>query len=149
MISNRLLGITLLSVVVAVASCTDVGPRVHPFPCPEIEPDAAVEVTGLYRYASGIFDLSGTITFEQSASGVAVTDTTYDTGKDRALIGPGRLQGNRLDLVLIPRNGDTDYTANVSLVFTPGVPRFCLLEFSDTNGDKSGLASYIGERQQP
>ena len=115
-----------------------------PILCPAVDPGTAVTASGVYRYASGEFALSGTITFSQEGARVQVTDTSYDTGRDRSLIGAATLAGNRLDITLTPKNGDTNYTADVSFVFYSGGRRFCLLGFSDTNGDTGREGSYLG-----
>ena len=114
--------------------------------CAAPDPDATLPAAGVFRYASPDFTLSGTITFVQQGTRVTVTDTTYDTGRDRALIGTTELQGNRLDITLTPKNGDTNYRAEVSLTFSDAGRRFCLLGFSDTNDDTGGEGSYVGTR---
>jgi len=116
--------------------------------CPAVDPQASVEATGVYRYLSYEFALRGTITFEQQPGqrAVSVTDTSYDNAMDRALAGMATLQGNRLDITLAPRNGDTNYSAQVMFVFSDGGSRFCLLGFSDTNGDTGGIGSYLGSQ---
>jgi hypothetical protein len=106
----------------------------------------APNVSGTFRYASAIYGLSGTIRFEQDGSRVRVTDTTYDRGNDRALAGEAELLGNRLDIQLTPRNGDTNYSADVRFLFSASGSEFCLLGFEDTNGDVGGEGSYFGER---
>jgi hypothetical protein len=121
-----------------------------PFPCPTPDPAAVIDpaaLAGSYRYASGEFLLSGTITFAAGAEGLSVIRTSYDAGRDRSLAGPGRLAGNRVDLRLSPGNGDADYLAEVALLFTAGGRRFCMLEFADSNGDRGGPGSYFGERR--
>jgi hypothetical protein len=76
-----------------------------------------------------------------------VTDTTYDTGHDRALEGSGPWEGNRATVVLTPKNGDTDYSATVTFAFSADGRAFCLVAFSDTNGDRGGEGTYTGIRQ--
>jgi hypothetical protein len=51
-----------------------------------------------------------------------------------------------MDAVLVPKNGDTDYRADVSFEFSDGGRHFRLLGFSDTNGDSGGPDSYYGDR---
>ena len=112
---------------------------------PVIDAGASVVVNGTYRYASPIFALRGTIDFAQQGELVQVTDTRYDNApRDRSVVGTAALAGNRLDIRLVPKNGDTDYTANVSFVFTEGGRRFCVPQFSDTNGDTGGDGSFFG-----
>jgi hypothetical protein len=137
--------IAALFVAVFAAACPD-GDRAsgRDLGCPAIDGAAAITAAGVYRYVSAEFALSGTITFAQEGSLLRVTDTSYDTGNDRSLIGSAALAGNRLDIVLTPKNGDTNYTAQVSFVFSDGGRRFCLLGFSDTNGDTGQEASYLG-----
>lgn len=91
--------------------------------------------------------MRGTITFEQVDQTVTVVETTYENSDDRELIGTGNLVGNRLDMTLKPMNGDTDYSASVSFVFSNDAMMFCLLGFSDTNGDRGALGSYVGNRR--
>lgn len=109
----------------------------------------------MYRYAGGgtndltgiSFRLSGTITFESEAGMVRVVDTTYDfAGLRRLESDPAVMQGNRLRLLLRPKNGDEDYRADVEFLFTDEGNRFCVA-FSDTNNDMGPLGSFSGERQ--
>src|SRR5688572_7577888 len=121
-------------------------PRLEP--CAPADPDTSVAVDGIYDYHSPVFGLSGTITFAQEDDRVSVLETTYQPGDDaRSLVGEADLAGNRLDLTLVPANGDTDYTAEVSLIFEDGGQSFCLAEFSDTNDDVGGEGTYRGRRQ--
>jgi hypothetical protein len=131
-------------VLAAVAAAGCVGNEEAPIRCAAVDPQASIIAAGVYRYASPEFALSGTITFAQEGSLVRVTDTTYDRGSDRALAGGATLAGNRLDVELTPKNGDTNYTAQVQFVFSDGGRRFCLLGFSDTNGDTGQEGSYLG-----
>ncbi len=114
--------------------------------CPAVaDGGVTLAVNGVYRYASPLFELRGTISFAQQGEVVQVSDTSYDNApRDRSVVGMAPLAGNRLDVRLVPRNGDTDYTANVSFVFTEGGRRFCVREFSDTNGDTGGDGSFFG-----
>ncbi len=89
--------------------------------------------------------MSGTITFAQEGDTVRVVNTTYDFGSDRALEGEAQLQGNTLLITLVPRNGDTDYRADVTFVFSGDGDEFCV-SFSDTNGDAGELGSFVGVR---
>lgn len=125
------------------------GEPATPFPCATPDPAAQVEVNGAYRYSSSSsrYHLRGTITFAQAGSRVEVTDTHYDNARDRAVGGAADLLGNRYDVTMTPLNGDTNYTAQVSFVFGDGGKNFCLLGFTDTNGDTGGLASYFGFRE--
>jgi hypothetical protein len=54
------------------------------------------------------------------------------------------LVGNQLDLELVPENGDSDYSADVTLLFEDGGGAFCLSQFTDTNDDRGGEGSYRG-----
>lgn len=110
--------------------------------------EASIDVAGVYRYSSPTFQLAGTITLEQEGEVVRVVNTTYDFEDDRALMGEARLQGNLLDITLVPINGDTDYRANVRFTFSLDGDRFCV-EFSDTNGDSGEQGSYTGVRVGP
>ncbi len=47
---------------------------------------------------------------------------------------------------MVTENGDTNYTADVRFVFD-ATRRSILRGFSDTNGDRGGLGSYVGRRQ--
>ncbi len=116
--------------------------------CPAEDPIAQVDVAGTWRYSGAdIFKLRGTITFEQQGSQVRVTDTTYDNSGDRRLQSEFTpLQGNKLVIVLTPKNGDTDYRADVTFLFRPDGDRFCV-EFSDTNGDSGPMGTYTGFKQ--
>jgi hypothetical protein len=161
-----------LALAAALASgCIDDG-TAGPVRCPAADPAASVVANGRYRYASYQFTLRGSITFAQEAqpSGeqlVRVTDTTYDNANDRPLVGQATLQGNRLDIRLVPKAGNDagnhggndagddapigggrpDYDAQVSFVFYEAGARFCVLGFSDSNGDIGGSGSYFGQMQ--
>ena len=116
-------------------------------PCPQVDTQATMpDVAGVFRYA-GVrpFLLTGTITFEQDGSTVSVVDTTYDFTGDRRLEGTGNLIGNRLEVLLVPRNGDPDYSAQVTFVFSADGNTFCV-QYADTNGDSGDLGTYHGER---
>ncbi len=115
-------------------------------PCANSNPAASIDVSGLYRYsASDLFNLSGTIELAQEGQTVRVVNTTYDFGNDRALEGEGTLVGNTLAIQLVPRNGDTNYRADVQFVFGADGDEFCV-GFTDTNGDAGDNGSYIGRR---
>ncbi|HOB73395.1 MAG TPA: hypothetical protein PKG54_02615 [Phycisphaerae bacterium] len=115
-------------------------------PCPEENSAAVVNVAGVYRYfGTRPFLLIGTITFEQEGDLVRVTDTTYENSNDRRLMGEAVLQGNRLEIQLVPQNGDTNYRADVLFLFSEDGNEFCV-EFSDTNGDAGDLGTYRGTR---
>jgi hypothetical protein len=131
------------------SSCSSSGDDPVPIPqwdCEELGP-AVVNVEGTYRYASNVgYGLRGTITFVQSGTTVTCTGTTYDNANDRELEGQATIVGNRLDITLVPINGDTDYSAEVSFLFSPDGDQFCC-SFNDTNGDVGALGAYDGERQ--
>jgi hypothetical protein len=129
------------------AACTETEPVVLP-ECSPIDDAARPQVAGVFRYESRLFSLSGSIVFEQDGDLVRVVDTTYDQADDRALEGAALLEGNLLDVELSPRNGDPDYGARVRLVFEQGGERFCLLDFTDTNGDVGREGTYTGARNQ-
>lgn len=128
--------------IAAVASCDVVDSGL----CQPASPTATLDVSGTYAY-SGMppFNLSGTIVFEQEEDMVRVVNTTYDAGNNRALMGEAALEGNELQIALVPLNGDTDYRADVLFRFTIDGKRFCV-EFSDTNDDAGPLGSFIGQR---
>lgn len=115
-------------------------------PCESEDPDAAVTVAGTYGYTgfSAGF-MSGTITFEQDGNTVRVVETTYNGVPNREVVGAGELKGNRLDIQLTPSNGDMDYRADVTFIFSEDGESFCV-EFSDTNGDAGDLGSFTGTR---
>lgn len=120
--------------------------RGFPTTCPSEDPAAAIDVAGVFRYAGDrLGRLTGTITFEQEGNLVRVTDTTYDFSHDRRLQGEATLQGNGLTIQLLPKNGDTDYRANVVFLFNNDGSEFCVA-FADTNGDGGGLGIYRGWR---
>jgi hypothetical protein len=123
------------------ASCADTQPRAGPV-CANADAGVSVQASGTYRYFGA---LRGTITLEQTGTEVRVVNTTYDNAKDRPLLGGGTLVGNVLEARLVPENGDTDYQALVTFVFDEGGDSFCVA-FSDTNGDRGGLGTYIGQR---
>jgi hypothetical protein len=114
--------------------------------CPELDEEAAPAVAGTFHYESLVLGLSGTIVFEQDGQQVRVIDTTYDQDEARALVGEAPLTGNHLNVVLTPKNGDTDYSARVRLAFDAAGDEFCLLSFTDTNDDVGGEGYYTGSR---
>ncbi len=119
-------------------------PSSDPLPTP-------INVAGTFDFAGDTppNTMQGTITFEQTGDQVKVAGTTYSNTSDRELMGgPATITGNTLLIQLIPINGDTNYTATVTLVFSDDGSEFCV-EFNDTNGDLGGLGSYIGVRQTP
>lgn len=143
----RVTGVTVSVGLIGAMSCV-----VMPSgPCAEENAAATIDVSGVFRYGVGdlldlsVPTLSGTITFEQEGTTVRVVDTTYDLGLDRALEGTAELNGNKLVITLVPRNGDTDYRAEVTFVFSSDGGEFCVA-FSDTNGDAGGLGSFVGRR---
>lgn len=143
----QLLGAPFLSVgLLVLAACESTAP-VAPS-CPEIDAGTTADVSGTFRYSSPLFLLRGTIVFEQTGSTVHVVDTTYDNADDRRLEGEAKLVGNRLDIVLVPINGDTDYSARVDFAFSASGDSFCVVGFTDTNGDEGGQGSYSGVRMQ-
>lgn len=98
-------------------------------------PGIAVHVAGTYDWGFDIAELLfGTITFAQDGKTVTVTQTFHAAPGNRELTGQGRLEGNRLDVRMVPANGDTDYHADTSFLFSPDGERF-RTDFSDTNGD--------------
>lgn len=136
-----------LTLVLLLTACDDDPPPPEPaWACEEL-PAAVVDVTGTYRYTGtpGHF-LRGTITFVQTGTTVVCTGTTYDNANDRELEGTATIVGNRLDITLVPINGDLDYTAEVSFLFSPDGDEFCC-GYSDTNDDTGPLGSYNGVRQ--
>ena len=114
--------------------------------CVTFDASADVDVSGIFEY-SGVFQflLRGTITLEQEGATVRVTDTTYENAFDRALEGEGTLEGNRLGITLVPKNGETDYSAEVIFLFGEDGETFCV-EFDDTNGDAGPMGTYRGRR---
>ncbi len=135
----------LVAVTAGLGACTT-GSEPIVLTCDELDAGTTADVSGAFRYSSPLFHLSGTITFEQTGNTVQIVDTTYDTVDDRKLSGAGELQGNRLDVVLVPTNGDTDYSADVSFAFNAAGDSFCIVGFSDTNDDVGGAGSYRGRR---
>lgn len=140
---NRVL--PALALLLAACNSSD-DPAVAGWECEEL-PAAVVDVTGTYRYSgsTGYF-LRGTITFVQTGTTVVCTGTTYDNASDRQLEGMATIVGNRLDITLVPVNGDLDYEADVTFLFSPDGSEFCC-GFSDTNSDVGPLGSYLGVRQ--
>ncbi len=139
-----LVGVTA-GAALAMLSCT--GAPLTAETCPAEQPSASINVAGTYRYAGdSIFLLRGTITFVQEGELVHVTGVTYDNSGDRDLVSdPTRLEGNRLGMLLRPKNGDPDYRAIVTFIFTEDGDEFCV-EFNDTNGDAGPLGTYRGTR---
>ncbi len=121
---------------------------------PPENPEAVINVAGTFRYtgqgesATGAtFVLSGTITFEQQGNQVRISDSTYDFAGLRPVAGDfTELQGNRLVAVLTPINGDTDYVADVTFIFTADGNEFSV-GYQDTSGDHGELGSFRGVRQ--
>jgi hypothetical protein len=112
----------------------------------DIEEDLTqtVNVEGAYDWVFNFFTLEfGTITFAQDGATVTATHTFHAFPTNRELSGQAELEGNRLVMAMTPKNGDTDYTADVTLLFSSDGSRF-LADFADTNGD-AGRA--FGERQ--
>ena len=128
--------------VLGLLSCNGDDPASGPG-CAEPDPSAAVDVNGTYRYVGA---LRGTITLVQTGNTVELTNTTYENADDRPVVGSADLDGNVLDIVLVPENGDPDYRADVRFVFDNGGDTFCV-SFSDTNDDVGGLGSYTGVKQ--
>ena len=130
--------------------------RVSVGDCAGSMPEAVINVAGVFRYSGdgsnagtgNGFSFSGTITFEQDGNRVRVSDTTYDVGVLRPVAGDfAELDGNVLDTVLTPINGDEDYVAAVRFIFSDDGNEFCV-QFTDTNDDSGGLGSFVGSRQQ-
>jgi hypothetical protein len=138
----------LLSLALILAQCesSDDPEPVPAWNCEEL-PAAVVDVTGTYQYTGtpGHF-LRGTITFVQTGTTVVCTGTTYENSGDRELEGTATIVGNRLDMTLVPTNGDLDYEAEVTFLFSPDGNQFCC-GYSDTNDDTGPLGSYTGVRQ--
>lgn len=136
----------LLLLLAACNSSNGDPPAGQVWDCDEL-PAALVDVTGTYRYTGspGHF-LRGTITFVQTGTTVFCTGTTYDNANDRELEGTATIVGNRLDITLVPKNGDLDYEADITFLFSPDGDEFCC-GYSDTNNDTGPLGSYTGVRQ--
>jgi len=141
--------LALLAMPLLFAACDSSDGSAPPavvWDCEEL-PLAVVDVNGVYRYSGpGAYRLRGTITFEQVGATVRVIGTTYDNANDRELEGEGTIVGNRLDIVLVPINGDVDYSADITFHFSPDGNEFCCA-FSDTNDDTGPMGSYIGVRE--
>ncbi len=142
----RVVGVSAAVGLLGATSCVVVSG-----PCAEEDSEETIDVSGIFRYAPGDFldlnvpPLTGTITFAQEGNTVRVLDTAYDLGSDRALEGEADLVGNTLMIRLVPKNGDADYTADITFVFSNGGSEFCVL-FTDTNGDEGGMGSFVGRR---
>jgi hypothetical protein len=147
-------GVRMLPVLAAVAALTLAsGCPVQPdVVCSEPDADATMHAAGTFRFGGSADEgpaagglLTGTITFEQEGEILMIVKTTYDYSSDRALVGQGVLVGNRAETVLVPENGDLDYVAHVTFVFSDDGNSFCV-EFEDTNGDAGDPGSYTGIR---
>jgi hypothetical protein len=140
------LAFLFLPILLVACNSSDDPPPPAAWACEEL-PAAVVDVTGTYRYTGtpGHF-LRGTITFVQAGTTVVCTGTTYDNANDRELEGTATIVGNRLDITLVPINGDLDYEADISFLFSPDGSQFCCA-YSDTNLDMGPLGSYTGVRQ--
>jgi hypothetical protein len=140
----------LLSILLLLAAgCSSDGsapPPAAAWDCEEL-PLAVVDVNGVYRFSGeGIYSMLGTITFEQTGTTVRVVGTHYDNVDDRELEGEATIVGNKLEITLVPINGDLDYSADVTLLFSPDGESFCCA-FSDTNDDVGSMGSYKGVRE--
>lgn len=142
----RFLGAAAYCGAILVACASSDSARVKLPTCPAHDSSARPSVAGTFRYSSLRFGLSGTIVFEQQGESVRVVDTSYDQHDDRPLEGESALEGNQLDILLVPKNGDTDYSAQVRILFDESGDSFCLASFSDTNGDQGGEGTYTGSR---
>jgi hypothetical protein len=117
--------------------------------CAVEDPAATVNAAGVYRYAgegtnvSGYsFLLSGTVTLEQDGNLIRVADCTYDSPGLRPIESEWTpLEGNKAAMKLVPRNGDTDYVADVTFIFNDGGGEFCVA-YMDTNGDMGDMGSF-------
>ena len=104
------------------------------------DPSAATPtVSGTYDWTATIQGASpglglGTITFAQDGDVVTITDTTHGNPADRDLMGSATFEGNVLVMQMVPRNGDPDYTADVTFRFTADGSRFDV-DFTDSNND--------------
>ena len=107
-------------------------------------------VEGTYDYRGFApplpYALRGTIAFEQVGDLVRVTNVTYANSFDRPLVGEANLVGDRLDIVLVPENGDTNFQADVTFIFSADRNTF-EVAFSDTNGDSGNLGDYVGTKR--
>ncbi len=147
LLAGLLLGAATLGGALFVAGCGSGGSGGGDA-CPVDSPLTAVNVAGTFEYGQGLvgpYTLRGTISFTQSSADVNVTGTTYENANDRDLIGQGTLVGNRLDITLVPKNGDPDYSAEVTFLFGDGGATFCVA-FTDTNNDAGPMGSYRGSR---
>lgn len=103
-------------------------------------PDGPVpDVSGTFEWLAEIsgantYTITGLIAFEQEGTRVSVGPNTHSNPSNRELVGEADLTGNVLEIVMVPKNGDTDYTANVTLRFEADGSRFAG-EFTDTNND--------------
>jgi len=109
-------------------------------------PNPFVQGTYLYVGSSGAFPLRGLITFEQDNDTVRVLSTTYFNALDRSLKGETTLVGDTVTIRLVPVNGDTDFHADCTFVFSADRNTFDV-QFADTNGDAGPFGSYRGTRQ--
>ncbi|NJN14359.1 MAG: hypothetical protein HC813_01560 [Planctomycetes bacterium] len=102
-------------------------------------------IQGVYNYSGTgpAFGLRGTITFEQVGDLVRVLNTVYFNALDRSLKGEATLVGDTLDIRLVPVNGDTNFSADCTFVFSAD-RRTWQVQFNDTNGDNGPLGSYTG-----
>ena len=96
-------------------------------------------VSGTYEWTATIQGENpglglGTITFAQDGDVVAVTNTTHESTADRDLMGSATFEGNVLVMQMVPRNGETDYSADVTFRFTADGSRFDV-DFTDSNND--------------
>ncbi len=132
----------LLALPAAMAGCLHGGgnQQVDPVPNPFVD--------GVYIYSgnSGAFPLRGLITFEQDGDTVRVLSTTYFNALDRSLKGETTIVGDTVTIRLVPVNGDTDFHADCTFVFSTDRNTF-QVQFADTNGDNGPLGSYRGTRQ--
>ena len=131
---------TAFLVTLASSGCTTLSFVGRDFSPISAEPTASIpNVDGIYEWIAEIrgantYTLTGTITFEQDGPTVSIANTIHSNPANRDLVATADLEGNVLNMMMVPRNGDTDYTADVTMRFTSDGARF-ESEFDDTHDD--------------
>ena len=78
--------------------------------------------------------VDGECTFELDGDTVLLVQNTHILPEFREVVGKGKLNGNVVEMTVRPSNGDTDYEAQLELIWSEDGSQF-QCNFTDTNGD--------------